>query len=135
MSSRRDYYEILEVSRDANEDEIKRSYRKLAMKYHPDRNPDNPEAEAKFKEAAEAYEVLRDQQKRARYDQFGHDGLNASGFQGFSSSDDIFSAFGDIFGEFFGFGGSTRGRPQQASGRSRPALQPENFFSGSGKGA
>ncbi len=114
MSSRRCYYEILEVTREASEDEIKRSYRKLAMKYHPDRNPDDAEAEQNFKEAAEAYEVLRDPQKRARYDQFGHDGLNANGFQGFSSSDDIFSAFGDIFGEFFGFGGSSRGR------RNRP---------------
>lgn len=110
MAVRRDYYEILGVDRKASEDEVKKAYRKLAMQYHPDRNPGDKDAELSFKEAAEAYEVLRDPQKRARYDQFGFDGLNADGFHGFSSSDDIFSAFGDIFSEFFGFGAGARGR-------------------------
>ncbi|MDY7002044.1 MAG: molecular chaperone DnaJ, partial [Thermodesulfobacteriota bacterium] len=107
--SRRDYYEVLGTSRDAGEQEIKRAYRKLAFKYHPDRNPGDPEAEASFKEAAEAYEVLRDPEKRSRYDRFGFEGLAGNGFQGFSGTDDIFSTFSDIFGEFFGFGGA-RGR-------------------------
>jgi molecular chaperone DnaJ len=110
MAVRRDYYEILGVDRKASEEEIKKAYRKLALQYHPDRNPGDKDAELSFKEAAEAYEVLRDPQKRARYDQFGFDGLNADGFHGFSSSDDIFSAFGDIFSEFFGFSAGARGR-------------------------
>ncbi|MDD4951084.1 MAG: DnaJ domain-containing protein, partial [Desulfovibrionaceae bacterium] len=81
--SKRDYYEVLGVARDAGDEEIKRAYRKLAFEHHPDRNPEDPEAEASFKEAAEAYEVLRDPHKRARYDQFGHEGLGANGFSGF----------------------------------------------------
>ncbi|EPR42447.1 Chaperone protein dnaJ [Desulfovibrio sp. X2] len=105
MASKRDYYEVLGVTRESSEEEIKRAYRKLAFEFHPDRNPDNAEAEAKFKEAAEAYEVLRDQQKRAQYDRFGHQGGDFGA--GFSSSEDIFSTFSDIFGEFFGF--SARG--------------------------
>ncbi len=109
MAQKRDYYEVLGVARDAEAEEIKRMYRQMALKYHPDRNPGDAEAEANFKEAAEAYEVLRDPQKRARYDQFGHEGLSANGFQGFSNADDIFGAFGDIFSEFFGFS-STRSR-------------------------
>lgn len=111
-----DYYEILGVPKDASEDEIKKAYRQMAFKYHPDRNPDDAESESKFKEAAEAYEVLRDPQKRARYDRFGHQGLGDTGFGGFSSTEDIFGTFSDIFGEFFGFGGASRGgrgpRPQ-----------------------
>ncbi len=107
--SKRDYYEVLGVGRDASEAEIKKAYRKLALKYHPDKNPDNKEAEDKFKESAEAYEVLRDPEKRKRYDQFGHAGIGgAAGTNGFSMSmDDIFSQFGDIFGDAFGgaFGG------------------------------
>ena len=98
--SKRDYYETLGVDKSASADDIKRSYRKLAMKYHPDRNPDDAEAEAKFKEAAEAYEVLSDNDKRQRYDQYGHAGVDGMGHagQGFSSMEDIFSAFGDVFG-------------------------------------
>jgi molecular chaperone DnaJ len=117
--SKKDYYEILGVSRGASADEIKRAYRKLAFENHPDRNPNDAEAEAKFKEAAEAYEVLRDEQKRARYDQFGHEGVaGGGGFQDFESAEDIFSAFSDIFGDFFGF--SSRG----GRGRRGPTAQP-----------
>ncbi|MEM8966266.1 MAG: molecular chaperone DnaJ [Bacteroidota bacterium] len=115
MMARRDYYEILGVSRDATPEEIKKAYRKTAIKFHPDKNPDNPEAEDQFKEAAEAYEVLGDPEKRQRYDQFGHDGMRGGtgGFGGGGMSmDDIFSQFGDIFGgsgspfeSFFGGGG------------------------------
>ena len=113
MTPRKDYYKLLGVPGDASDEEIKKAYRRLAMKFHPDRNPDDPEAEARFKEAAEAYEVLRDPQKRAHYDRFGHEGLNGAGFQGFRSTEDIFSTFSDIFGEFFGFGSTSRGpRPQ-----------------------
>ncbi|WP_147821272.1 molecular chaperone DnaJ [Salidesulfovibrio onnuriiensis] len=112
--SKRDYYEVLGVARESSEDEIKSAYRKLAFKYHPDRNPDDPEAETQFKEAAEAYEVLRDREKRQRYDQFGHAGMNGNGFNGFSNADDIFGAFSDIFSDFFGFstgrGGANRPR-------------------------
>jgi molecular chaperone DnaJ len=110
----RDYYEVLGVARDAGDDDVKKAYRQMAFKYHPDRNQEDPEAESKFKEAAEAYEVLRNPETRARYDRFGHEGLGGNGFGGFNSSEDVFSAFSDIFGEFFGFGGrSARGpRPQ-----------------------
>ncbi len=108
--TKRDYYEVLGVSKDASAEEIKKAYRQKAMQYHPDKNPDNKEAEEKFKEAAEAYEVLRDPEKKQRYDQFGHAGMGGAagggGFGGFSNIDDIFSAFGDIFGGFGSFGGS-----------------------------
>jgi len=118
MTTKRDYYEVLGISRDAGESEIKSRYRKLAMKYHPDRNPGDKEAEEKFKEAAEAYEVLHDPKKRQIYDQFGHQGLEGSGFSGFGGFDDIFSSFGDIFEDFFGFGSgrrSNRSRSQRGS--------------------
>ena len=108
--AKRDYYEVLGVSRNATEDEIKKRYRKLALQYHPDRNPDDSTAEGKFKEAAEAYEVLHDSEKRTLYDRFGHEGLQNSGFQGFQGFDDIVSNFGSIFEEFFGQGGRQRGR-------------------------
>ena len=110
MTSKRDYYQVLGVDRNANGDEIKASYRKLALKHHPDRNPGNKEAEEKFKEAAEAYEVLRDPQKRNIYDNYGHQGLQGTGFSGFRGFEDIFSSFGDIFEDFFGFGGGTRSK-------------------------
>jgi molecular chaperone DnaJ len=109
MSEKRCYYEILGVSRDADDSQIKAAYRKMALKYHPDRNPGDQNAEECFKEAAEAYEVLRDKQKRGLYDQYGHNGLSGAGFTGFSGFEDIFSSFGDIFEEFFGIRGR-RGR-------------------------
>ena len=122
--SKRDYYEILGVSKDASQDEIKKAYRKRAMKFHPDRNSDDPEAEKKFKEASEAYEVLRDEQKRQRYDQFGHQGMNGGfgGGAGFENVgfEDIFSRFGEIFGsdfaEMFG-GGAGRSRGRRSAGQ------------------
>ncbi|MBM3164622.1 MAG: molecular chaperone DnaJ [Bacteroidetes bacterium] len=110
MSKKRDYYEVLGVSRSASESEIKSAYRKLALKYHPDKNADNPDAEEKFKEAAEAYEVLSNAEKKSQYDRFGHDGLKG-GFGSGMNMEDIFSQFGDIFGGAFGgsFGGSRSG--------------------------
>ena len=97
--AKRDYYEVLGVSRSATGTEIKKAYRKLAIQYHPDKNPDNKDAEEKFKEAAEAYEVLSNQETKQRYDQFGHQGMKGGGFGGGGMSmDDIFSNFGDIFG-------------------------------------
>jgi len=113
---KRDYYEILGIERNASAEEIKKSYRRLAFSYHPDRNPGDQESEAKFKEAAEAYEVLRDPDKRRLYDQYGHEGLQGAGFHGFRGFEDIFSSFGDIFEDFFGFGGPrTRTRAEQGS--------------------
>ncbi len=109
MSEKRDYYEVLGVSRDASSDEIKKAYRKLAFKYHPDRNPEDPDAEAYFKEASEAYEVLSDPEKRQRYDHMGHAAMNGNDFHGFGGTEDIFDSFADIFGDFFGFGGRRSG--------------------------
>jgi len=114
--AKRDYYEVLGTSRSATVEEIKKSYRMLAIKYHPDKNPDDPSAEEKFKEAAEAYEVLSSSEKRQRYDQFGHQGTNGGYGGGGMNMEDIFSQFGDVFGgsgspfeSFFGGGGSGRG--------------------------
>ena len=127
--NKRDYYEVLGVSKDASADEIKKAYRKCAMKYHPDRNPGDKEAEEKFKEAGEAYEVLSDADKKARYDQYGFAGVDpnfgagaggygGSGFGGFSDFCDL----GDIFGEFFGGGGRSRGSSQNAPRRGENVM-------------
>src|SRR5271170_7568885 len=113
MSTKRDYYEILGVSKTATADEIKKAYRKTAIQFHPDKNPGNKEAEEKFKEAAEAYEVLSDQEKRQRYDQFGHEGMRGIPTHGFQNFEEIFESFGDLFGGGGGifeglFGGGAR---------------------------
>ena len=116
--NKRDYYEVLGVSNNAGDEEIKKAYRKLALKHHPDRNQGDKEAEERFKEAAEAYEVLRDPEKRDIYNRFGHEGLEGRGFTGFSGFEDIFSSFGDIFEGFFGFGNRRGRRSRAAQGRS-----------------
>ena len=116
MAAKRDYYEVLGVDRNAGDGDLKKAYRKLALNFHPDRNPGDREAEDKFKEAAEAYEVLRDAKKRQIYDQYGHQGLEGSGFSGFGGFEDIFSSFGDIFEDFFGFGGGRRSRSRANRG-------------------
>jgi molecular chaperone DnaJ len=125
--AKRDYYEILGVAKNASEDDIKKAYRKLAIKYHPDKNPDDKKAEEKFKEAAEAYEILSNSEKRQRYNQFGHAGVGGAsaghGGPGGMNMDDIFSQFGDIFGGAFGFGGSGGGR----SGGGRRVMRGTNL--------
>ena len=122
-----DYYEVLSVSRDANDQELKTAYRKLAMQYHPDRNPNNPEAEEKFKECGEAYSVLSDADKRAAYDRYGHAAFQnggggagpfGGGFSG-GNAQDLGDIFGDLFGEMFNMGGNGR---QQASRVQRGAI-------------
>jgi molecular chaperone DnaJ len=117
MSAKRDFYEILGVTRDADSDTIKKAYRKMAMQYHPDKNPDNPEAVEVFKQCAEAYEVLSDSNKRAQYDRYGHDAFRG-GQGGFQSAEDVFSHFGDIFGDLFGMsGGGGRSRRNRTDPR------------------
>lgn len=131
--AKRDYYDILGVSKGASEQEIKKAYRKVAIKYHPDKNPDDKEAEEKFKEAAEAYEVLSDANKKARYDQFGHEGMKGGGGHGGfggMNMDDIFSQFGNIFGGG-GFGGGGRSRARTGSNlRIRLSLTLEEIAKG-----
>ncbi len=121
MSTKRDYYEVLGVQKSATKDEVKKAYRKIAMKFHPDRNPDNPEAEAKFKEASEAADCLMNDEKRQKYDQFGHAAFNGAGgmgggFQGGGDFGDLGDIFGDLFGDVFGGGSRRRGG---GGGRSR----------------
>jgi len=133
MAQKRDYYEVLGVNKSASEEEIKKAYRKMAIKYHPDKNPDNKEAEEKFKEAAEAYEVLSNQQKKAQYDRFGHAGMGGAAGGGFGGGgmnmEDIFSNFGDIFGDdspfgsFFSGGRSGGGRRQRRGSDLRIKLK------------
>ena len=126
--TKRDYYEVLGLDRSATAEQIKKAYRQMALKYHPDRNSGNKEAEEKFKEAAEAYEVLSDSDKRRRYDQFGHEGVRGSaGFREFTDINDIFSAFGDIFGGGMGggifeevFGGGSRARRRSGPRKGSP---------------
>src|SRR5690606_39473858 len=136
-----DYYEILGISKSATADEIKKAYRKMAIKYHPDKNPDDKEAEAKFKEAAEAYEVLSNPEKKSRYDQFGHQAFEgAGGFGGGGMNmDDIFSQFGDIFGSAFGggfsgfgggFGGGGQRRVKGSNLRIKVKLTLEEIVNG-----
>ena len=137
--AKRDYYEVLGLDRNASPEEIKKAYRKLAIKYHPDKNPDDKEAEDQFKEAAEAYEILGNHEKKQRYDRFGHAGMGSGGGQGFGggmSMDDIFDQFGDIFGGAFGgFGGSQR-RSQVRRGsnlRIKVKLSLEEVLNGTTK--
>lgn len=122
--TKRDYYEVLGVTRTATEQEIKSSYRKLAMQYHPDRNPGNADSEEKFKECTEAYSVLIDGEKRQRYDQFGHAGVNGAGFGGFDPSafGDFSDIFGDIFSDLFGVGRAPRSSRPQRGGDARADL-------------
>lgn len=116
MSSKRDYYEILSIHREATVEEIKKSYRKAALQYHPDRNPGDHEAVEKFKEASEAYEVLIDDHKREVYDRFGHAGLSGTDFHPFHNVEDVFDSFGDIFEDFFGLGGRRGGQKRARRG-------------------
>ena len=121
--SKADYYEVLGVSREASDQELKSAYRKLALKYHPDRNPGDHAAEEKFKQASEAYQVLSDADKRAAYDRFGHAGVGAQGFGGgspFAGGVDIGDIFGDLFGEMFSAGGGQQRGSRQAGPLTRP---------------
>ena len=127
MAEKRDYYEVLEVAKNASAEEIKKAYRKKALQYHPDRNPGDKEAEEKFKEAAEAYGVLSDPDKRARYDRYGHAGVNGQDFSG-ASMNDIFSQFGDILGDLFGGGfGFNFGGGFGGGGAQRPVYRGSNL--------
>ncbi|HBR10672.1 molecular chaperone DnaJ [Epilithonimonas bovis DSM 19482] len=135
--TKRDYYEVLEITKTASGEEIKKAYRKMAIKYHPDKNPGDKAAEEKFKEAAEAYEVLSDDNKRSRYDQFGHAGVSGAagggGFGGGMNMEDIFSQFGDIFGGGFGGGGQRQQQSRGSNLRIRIKLNLEEMINGTQK--
>ena len=146
MSNKRDYYEILGVTKSASQDEIKKAYRKVAMQFHPDRNPGDKTAEDKFKEAAEAYEILNDADKKAQYDRFGHNAFNQGrgggngGYSGGMNMDDIFSQFGDIFGDegfgsFFGNIGGGGGRRSTGTRGSNLRVKLKLNFEEMAKGA
>jgi len=124
-ATKRDYYEILSVSRECDDAGLKTAYRKLALQYHPDRNPNNQDAEERFKEAAEAYSVLSDPQKRAAYDRYGHSGLQGMGAQGFDPSN--FTDFGDILGDLFGFGDLFGGAGRRGAGGRARAQRGEDL--------
>src|SRR5271170_2948710 len=117
MAGKNDYYEVLGVAKDADDEAIKKAYRKLAMQHHPDRNAGDREAEDKFREAAEAYEILRDPEKRHRYDRYGHAGLQGLNVPHFDNAQSVFDLFGDLLGDIFGGGGGGRGRRGPAAGR------------------
>lgn len=127
MATKRDYYEVLGVDKNATPEELKKAYRKLALQYHPDRNPGDKEAEEKFKEAAEAYDVLSNPEKKARYDQFGHAGVDGAYGQGGMNMDDIFSQFGSIFGDLFGGGFRTGFTGFGGGGAARRVLRGTNL--------
>ena len=129
MNGKKDYYELLGISRNTGEEEIKKAYRKLALQYHPDRNPGDKQAEEKFKEVSEAYSVLSDPHKRAQYDQFGHAAFGEGG-PGFDFSGGFEDIFGDIFGEFFGGGGRRRGRARGEDLRYNLTLKFEEAVAG-----
>jgi molecular chaperone DnaJ len=129
----KDYYQILGVKKNATEDEIKKSYRRIAMQFHPDRNPGDKEAEERFKIASEAYEVLRDPEKRQIYDHYGIEGLKGTGFTGFRGFDDIFSTFGDLFEDFFGLGRTGRRTRARAGSDLRYDLKVSFTEAASGK--
>ena len=141
MTTKRDLYEVLGVQRNASQEEIKKAYRKLAIQYHPDKNPGDKTAEEKFKEVAEAYAILSVPERRSRYDRFGHTSASGTGdFGGFSNIEDIFEAFGDIFGGGFGdiFGGSSRHRTRRSQNRGndlqiRLSLSLEEIATGTSK--
>ncbi len=138
MSNKRDFYDILGLSKSASADEIKKAYRQMAIKYHPDKNPGDSSAEAKFKEAAEAYEILSDPNKKARYDQYGHAGVGGAaggggGFGGGMNMEDIFSQFGDIFGGGFGGGSRQQQSPRGSNLRVRIKLNMEEMVNGTQK--
>jgi molecular chaperone DnaJ len=117
MGDRIEYYQVLGINKDADSEEIKKAYRRLALKYHPDRNPGDKKAEEKFRQAAEAYEILRDSQKRSLYDQFGHAGLEGIQFGAFNNFENIFASFGDIFNDFFGFSQRPQSRRRKQPGK------------------
>jgi molecular chaperone DnaJ len=134
VTEKRDYYEVLGVARDAGDAELKKAYRKLAFELHPDRNPGNKDAEARFKEASEAYQVLSDPERRALYERYGHEGPRGAGFGGgFADVSDIFSAFSDIFGDIFGGGGGPRGAGRGADLETEVTLTLAEVASGATK--